>query len=62
MNYFKENLAERVTDVYVSSLNREQLEQIAWDVIFNEMVGKSWGDLRMTAEDHAPHLLDSFPF
>jgi hypothetical protein len=62
MNYFKDNLAEGLTDSYVSSLGRRELEQIVWDIVFNEMVGKSWGDLRMAAEDHAPHLLDSFPF
>lgn len=59
MNYFKEKLAEGLTDSIVSSLDRKQLEQIAWDVIFDEMVGKGWGDLHMAAEDHAPHLLDS---
>jgi hypothetical protein len=49
----KEDLAERVSDAIVSSMGNKQLRDLAWDMIFNEMVDKSWEDLLAFAEDYS---------
>ena len=61
MDHVKINLAERISDDIVSSLSREELESIAWDIVFGELIGKSWEDLSMFAEEFSPNLLRDFP-
>ena len=57
----KEEIAERLSDAIVASMDDKQLRELAWDNVYREMADKSWGDLLMFAEDYSPDLLKEFP-
>ncbi len=57
----KEIIAEKISDEVVRSMGRKQLELVAWDVTYKEMLDKNWEDLYMMAEDFCPELLEEFP-
>lgn len=53
----KEELAEKISDSIVDSMDVKELKTIVWDVTYTEMIEKSWEDLYMFAEEYSPHLI-----
>ena len=48
----KEEFVEKLCDAVVSSYDRKSLENIVWDMTYEEMMNLEWADLRMHAEDY----------
>ena len=48
----KEEFVEKLCDAVVGSYDRKSLENIVWDMTYEEMMNLEWADLRMHAEDY----------
>lgn len=49
--------AEKISDSIVEKMSRKELEQVAWDMIYEELIDKEWPDLWADAEEFAPELV-----
>jgi hypothetical protein len=54
----KEEFAEKLSEVIVEGYDTDSLINIVWDMTYDELIRMSWSDLRMTAEEYAPELLE----
>jgi hypothetical protein len=51
-NLNKEEFVENLCDVIVNNMDREHLERVVWDQIYDELSCQGWPDLLMMAEDY----------
>jgi hypothetical protein len=51
-DFGKSELVERICDAIVQSYDRKSLENIAWDMTYEELMNLERVDLRMYAEDY----------
>ena len=56
----KEEFAEALAEEIVKNYDMDSLVNIVWDITYDELTRMSWSDLRMTAEECAPGLLEQF--
>jgi hypothetical protein len=54
-DFGKSELVEKICDAIVQSYDRKSLENIVWDLTYDEMTGLEWVDLQMYAEDYGVH-------
>ena len=50
-NMNKEDFVEKLCNIIVKSYDRESLENIVWDMTYDELIRLDWKELRMHAED-----------
>ena len=48
----KEKYVEKLCDAIVNSMDRDNLEQVVWDKIYDELIFQEWVDLLMMGEDY----------
>jgi hypothetical protein len=48
----KEEFVEQLCDAIVSSYDKKSLENIVWDMTYEELMSLEWVDLRLHAEDY----------
>jgi hypothetical protein len=56
----RELFAEAIAENVVKGMSLKDLQRLAWDAVFDEMVNKDWPDLWLMAEDYAPELIENF--
>lgn len=49
--------AETIADAIVEQMALKELKQVAWDLVYDELMAKEWADLWMDAEEYAPELV-----
>jgi hypothetical protein len=48
----KEKYVEKLCDAIVNNMDRDKLEQVVWDKIYDELIFQEWVDLLMMGEDY----------
>ena len=48
----KEEYVEKLCDAIVNNMDRDNLEQVVWDKIYDELIFQEWVDLLMMGEDY----------
>lgn len=56
----REIFAETIAENFVRQMSLKDLQRMAWDSVYDEMLNKDWPDLWEMAEDLAPELVEHF--
>lgn len=56
----RELFAETIAENFVRQMSLKDLQRMAWDSVYDEMINKDWPDLWEMAEDLAPELVEQF--
>lgn len=56
----RELFAETIAENFVRQMSLKDLQRMAWDTVYDEMIVKEWPELWEMAEDLAPELVEQF--
>jgi hypothetical protein len=56
----REEVVSAIVDGMVSEMTLEQMRQVVWDGLYEDLIWQGWSDLWMYVEDYAPELLEAF--
>lgn len=56
----RELFAETIAENFVRQMSFKDLQRMAWDSVYDEMINKEWPELWEMAEDLAPELVEQF--
>lgn len=56
----REMFAETIAENFVRQMSLKDLQRMAWDSVYDEMIVKDWPELWEMAEDLAPELVEQF--
>jgi len=54
----REELVEAIVDGIISTTTFEDLRQMCWNAIYDDIVWLGWDDLVMLAEEYCPEALE----
>lgn len=52
------SFVERIVDEMIAELTFEDMRQVCWDNLYEDLIDDHWSDLLMYAEQYAPDLLE----
>jgi hypothetical protein len=56
----REEVVSAIVDGMVAEMTFEQMRQVVWDGLYENLIWQDWSDLWMHVEDYAPELLEKF--
>jgi hypothetical protein len=56
----REEVVGEIVDGIIAQMTLENMRQIVWDTLYEDLIWQGWSDLWMNAEDYAPDLLERF--